>query len=119
MLSTSTLFVTLFAAFALFGVTLAVARRSLPQSPEVAQWSRGIWLVVAGFVLLVSRALTAVVSLLFALSSAWRTNGILDFPPQDFRRRIAAETVCRAFQYAAQGSCLSNDKYSRAVEIVH
>ncbi|MFG6486768.1 diguanylate cyclase domain-containing protein [Roseateles sp. BYS78W] len=56
MLSTSTLFVALFAAFALFGLTLAVARRSLPESPALGIWARGTWLTIAGFVLIVSRA---------------------------------------------------------------
>ena len=55
MLSTSTLFVALFAAFALFGLTLAVARRSLPESPALGIWARGTWLMIAGFILVVSR----------------------------------------------------------------
>ena len=55
MLSTSTLFVALFAALALFGLTLVVARRSLPQSPELGLWAHGTWLNIAGFALTISR----------------------------------------------------------------
>lgn len=55
-LSTPTLFVALFAAFALFGLTLAVARRSLPESPALGIWARGTWLMIAGFILVVTRA---------------------------------------------------------------
>jgi hypothetical protein len=38
-----TLFVALFAAFVIFGVTFLVARRSLPDCPEVGtwRWARG------------------------------------------------------------------------------
>lgn len=56
LLNVPTLFVALFAAFAMFGVILLVARRSLPDCPDIAVWAQGTWLTIAGFALLVSRA---------------------------------------------------------------
>jgi diguanylate cyclase (GGDEF)-like protein len=51
-----TLFVALFLAFALFGVTLTLARPFLPEGPELRLWEYGTWAIVAGFLALASRA---------------------------------------------------------------
>jgi diguanylate cyclase (GGDEF)-like protein len=54
-LDVQTLFVAMFAAFLLFGLTLTMSRRSLPDRPELAAWATGTWCMVAAFVLLALR----------------------------------------------------------------
>lgn len=52
LLDVRTLFVALFAAFLLFGITLAVSRRSMPGCPELGTWTWGAWAMVLAFVVL-------------------------------------------------------------------
>lgn len=52
-----TMFVALLLAFALFGVALTFARPFLRDQAELRLWARGTWILVAGFVLLSSRAI--------------------------------------------------------------
>ncbi|UUX94726.1 GGDEF domain-containing protein [Aquabacterium sp. J223] len=54
-LDVQTLFVAMFAAFLLFGLTLTMSRRSLPDRPELAAWATGTWCMVGAFVLLALR----------------------------------------------------------------
>ncbi|MDB6001717.1 MAG: hypothetical protein JWP52_3416 [Rhizobacter sp.] len=52
MLDVKTLFVAMFAAFLIFGLTLAVSRRSFEDQPELAVWAWGAWAMVLAFVAL-------------------------------------------------------------------
>jgi diguanylate cyclase (GGDEF)-like protein len=52
LLDVRTLFAAMFAAFLVFGLTLAVSRRSLADCVELGTWTWGAWAMVLAFVLL-------------------------------------------------------------------
>jgi diguanylate cyclase (GGDEF)-like protein len=69
-ISVQTLFIAISAAFLLFGITLAMARRSLVDCPPLRLWAWGTWAIVLAFVLLAARPLiTATPSIVFGNAS--------------------------------------------------